>query len=143
MSDLKQRGGATQTITKSTPKVPVNFLTALVLLLLGLFKSGANVPPETASGLVTSAIALIGGGVAIYNVFKVGGYGTDILGWIQNPNTWTHITAVLGYLVPSLSPEASGAVQNLVNALIGGNWAQVVPAVFALASILFFYFKKK
>lgn len=99
-------------------------------------------PDGEAKSIVESIFALIAGA----GVFREKIKGATVVSWktwITQVNTWNYIGAAVVAIVPSIPAQLFTDMRNLMDSLIGGNWQGIVTAVFSIATMLYYIFKKK
>jgi hypothetical protein len=140
MSDTKTRSSATLEVP--TKKVMgTNFFVQLIMLVGSLFSFFAFKEAEVGA-VVASVFGILGFGGAIREGYKVYGAKANFMAWLSSPNTWSYLSAIVAYVLPSLSPDFAATAQKLTDALFAGNYQQVITAGFSLLSIIFFSIKK-
>lgn len=110
-----------------------NFWISVLLALGALF---VGFPEGEAKNLVASMFGLISAFGVIRNYFKAG----PQFDWKKfgSVNFWNYVAAFLTAMVPvNLPPELFSRMQELAQAIIGGNWQGILVAVFSVASILY------
>lgn len=114
-----------------------NFWIALVLAIGGLF---VGFPQGEASTAVQAIFALIGALGALRE--KVKGLNIDWKAWLTSRNTWNYLSAVFISIFPALPPDLFARLNELFISLVGGNWQGIATAVFSIATMLYYIFRK-
>lgn len=137
MSSNRERGDAyadqAQAVAAETkPWQGTNFWIALGLAVGSIWGlNEADVTP-----VVTGVFGIFGGIFAIRE--KIKSAAVDWLSWIKSPNTWNYVFAVIGAFVTSIPSGIGAKVAELMDALIGKNWALSITLFLSLLSMLFF-----
>jgi hypothetical protein len=143
MANVTERNGATKVPVQKNAlsNWGVNRITQYIMFFGSLFTFFTF--SESEIGTAVAAVFAVAGFVATVYEKAKNGVTADWSAWINNPNTWSNLTAILVGLLPALSPDAVKFLQNLVEGLIAGNWQQAITAAFSLVSILIFFFRKQ
>jgi hypothetical protein len=114
-----------------------NFWIALVLALGGLF---VGFPEGDARNIVGAIFALVASAGAIRE--KIKGAKIDWKAWISSKNTWNYIAAAVTAAVPMIPLDLFARLNDLATSAISGNWQGIVTALFSIATIIYYIFRK-
>lgn len=114
-----------------------NFWVALALALGGVF---VGFPEGDAKHAVEAIFALIGVLGAIRE--KVKDLKIDWKAWIASRNTWNYLGAVFTAILPAIPLDLFARLNELLTAAINGNWQGIVTALFSIATMLYYIFRK-
>lgn len=120
MSDIKERGGATQGLVSAIqnnaivkaifPKVGVNYAIAIISFLGGMF---LDFPQETVNSVTLQLFGVTSGFQLLYTYFK--NAKLNILAWIRNENTYAALFTVFttfGVVIPEQVFTELGSLVN-------------------------------
>ena len=115
-----------------------NFWVAAVLAIGGIF---VGFPADEARIFVEMLVGTVAGAFLIRE--KVKGLHPDWIAWIKSPNTWNYLATAVIAIVPAIPAELFQRLRELLDAALIGNWQGIASAVFSLATIIYYIFKKK
>lgn len=147
MSNVKERGGAVlspnpQTETGSPKWLPSTNYTTQIIMFLGSLFTFFTFSESQVGQAVASLYAVIGFIMLVREKAKTG----IVVGWkawIQNPNTFAYLGALITPFLPNIAPELVKAIEAIVQAFGDGNWQQIITAVLSFLSFLFFQLRGK
>lgn len=59
--------------------------------------------------------------------------------WIKSANTWNYLVAVLAAVIPNVPAGLGDRLSDVVGAIAGKNWANLITALFSLGTVIFFW----
>lgn len=112
-----------------------NFWNQIVTLIAaGYFAVGVEFPTEAGQQVIGAVFSLLAGGNIVYHVLRdqeKRGKFSDIF---KSTNFWTNLLTVLVSIVPVIPVEA---LQEVINAILTGNWQALILAGFNLLNIIY------
>lgn len=114
-------------------------LYANILLLIASI--GGGMSTDTATLIVSAVTGLIGAVFAIRN-WIVSAHFSLTKSWINDPNNWAYLTAVLAGFIPAAATLVPG-LKSLAEAIVSGNWGSMLTAAVTLVSLIYYNFIKK
>ena len=114
-----------------------NFWIALILAFGGVF---VGFPEGEAKYAIEAIFATIAALFAVRE--KVKDLTIDWKAWITSKNTWNYLAAALTAVFPLIPLDLFAKLNELITAIIGGNWQGIVTAIFSIATMLYYIFRK-
>ena len=127
----------TQAVKVATPWRSVDFVINLILLALSAF----GFTQEQAGQLIPVMIG-IAGAIGILRDFLKDAKFVGFAKWIKDPNTWSYIAAAVVAVFPA-GAALIEPLKSVSDAIISGNFAGIITALFALGTIIFNLVKNK
>ena len=109
-----------------------------ILLLIGSFFGGMS--GDTATIIVSAVMAVVAAVFAFRNWVVTAKFSLK-KSWVGDPNNWAYVTAIIAGAVPAAS-ELITPLKELANALVAGNWGNIITGAVTLLSIVYYKFLK-
>lgn len=125
--------------TPSAPLTGTNVYAQALLLVASIF---GGMSGDTAGTIVAAGAGVVAAFFAIRTWIVSAKFKTG-KAWISDPNNWSYVTSIVVALLPSAA-DLIEPLRGLVNALVAGNWTNVITFGLSLLSIVYYtFFKKK
>ena len=125
------------TIT-SSPWTGTNIYGQLLLLVASFF---GGMSEETSGIIVAGGAGVVATFLAIRNWIVTAKFSVD-KSWLKDPNNISYLTAIVVAISPKLAELIPAAV-DIFDAISSKNWGQIISALVAFGSIIYYIVTKK
>lgn len=121
----------TQTVQARTPWKSVDFIINLILLALSAFGF-----TQEQAGQIAPVMIGIAGAIGILRDFFKDAKFVGIAAWLKDSNTWSYIASAVVAVFPA-GAALIEPLKGVSDAIVSGNFASIITALFALGTIIF------
>lgn len=95
---------------------------------------------ETSTVIVSGAMAAVGAAFAFRNWVVTAKFSLK-KSWVADPNNWAYVTAIVTGVIP-IASELITPLRSLAEALVAGNWGNIITGAVTFLSIVYYKFLK-